>query len=85
MDSVVSCVRSENVEHACVVVADGSDVELLSPALRVVHAGEVEQDRAAELEHLLPCRLLACEGVAEYLVDLLKLEVFCVECLETMV
>ena len=60
-------------------------MELLRPSLLMVHACEIEQDCAAELEHLLMARLLALEGVAEDLVDLLEFEVFCIEVLETVV
>ena len=85
MDSVISGVRTEYVEHTGIVVTDGSDMELLSPAFLMVHTCEVEQDCAAELEHFLMARLLSLEGVAEDLVDLLEFEVFCIEVLETMV
>ena len=85
MNCIISCVRTEDVEHACVVVADSADMELLGPSFGMVHTCKIKKNRAAELEHFLPCRLFACEGIAEDLVDFFKLEVLCIECLKTMV
>ena len=85
MDGIITGVRSKDVEHSCIVVTNGSDVELLCPSFLMVHACEIEQDCAAELEHFLPCRLLSGEGVAEDLVDFLKLKVLCIECVQAMV
>ena len=53
VDCIISCVRTEDVEHAGVVVSDRSDMELLCPALCMVHAREIEKDCTAELENLL--------------------------------
>ena len=85
VDSIVSCVRAEEVEHAGVVVAYRSDMELLSPALCMVHTSKVEKDCALELENFLLCRLYALEGVLEDLVNLFHCEILSIEGLKTMV
>ena len=51
----------------------------------MVHACEIEQDCAAELEHFLMARLLSLECVTENLVNLFEFEVLCIEVLETVV
>ena len=68
-----------------VVVADRTYMELLRPALVVVHSSQIKEHRASELQHLLLCRTLSLESVAEYAVDLFDLEILCIECLQTMI
>ena len=85
MDGVISRVRAKYVEHAGVVVAYCSDVELLSPTLRVVHTGKIEKDGAAELQDLFLGRHLASERVAEDSVDFFEFEILCIEGFETVV
>ena len=60
-------------------------MELLSPALLPVHSCKVEQDCTPEFENLFLCWHLALEGVSEDGVDFFNLEIFCIECLETVV
>ena len=52
VDGIVSGIRPELVEHLGVVVADGSDVELLGPAGLGVHNCHIVQESAAELVYL---------------------------------
>ena len=85
MDGIIACVRSKNVEHSRIIVADCSYMELLCPSLLVVHTCKVEKDSALELENFLIGRTLSFEGISEDLVDFLHFEIFSIEVLETMV
>ena len=84
-NGIESRIRTDQIEHLRIVVADRTDMELLCPALVMVHPAEIKVHRALELEHILLRRSLALEGVAEDLLDLVHLEVLCIEGVDTMV
>ena len=85
VNSIVSGIGAESLEHAGVVVADGSDMELLGPAAGMVHDCELVEHGAAELAEFLFVGSLAVKHLAEDGVNLSLGVVVGIEILQTVV
>ena len=84
-DAVETCIGTQLEHHACVVVAQGSVVELLCPARTGIHAGKVEHQGTLELALLKVGWGTSCQDLVEDRVYLRVKEILGIELADTVV